>query len=119
VSARKAARAAQAPRNPSPLSTATAPKPDDPSTWPIFWRVTAPAAGGYNHDFVFLETEQEAEARDRLQAVRESGFPARLERVSCGPLPDDARAALAALRAENPQNPGARMREVLGAWEAS
>jgi hypothetical protein len=93
MSARKAAGAAQAPRNPSRPSTAGAPKPDDPSTWPIVWRVTAPAAGGYDHDVVFLEAEQEEEARERLEAVRESGFPARLERVACGPLPGDPRAA--------------------------
>lgn len=112
-------RARKAPSRPapSPLSTSAAPKADDPATWPVIWRVTAPAAGSYNHDIVFLECEDEVDAREHLQAVRASGFPARLERVSCGPLPCDARTALMALRAENPQNPGARMREVLGAWE--
>ena len=93
------------------------PRPDAPDTWPIVWRVVAPAAGGYDHDMVFLETDDETEARRRLDSVRESGFPARLERVACGPLPGDARKALSALRAESPQNPGADMREVLGHWE--
>ena len=119
MSARKPAGAAKAPRNRSRLSTATTPRPDNPATWPVVWRVTAPAAGGYDHDLVFLETENEDQARRYLAGVRRSGFPARLERVACGPLPGDARAALPALRAESPQNPGARMRQVLGAWEAS
>lgn len=32
------------------------PKPEDPSTWPVLWRVVAPTAGSFNHDMVFTET---------------------------------------------------------------
>ena len=35
-------------RNRSPLPAVAAPQPDDPSTWPVIWRVVAPCAGGYD-----------------------------------------------------------------------
>lgn len=90
----------------------------DPDTWPIVWRVVAPAAGGYNHDLTFIETDDEREARKRFAGLRRAGYPVRLERVSCGPLPAGAEANLAALRAHSPQNVGDQAREVLGYWEA-
>jgi hypothetical protein len=76
---------AKAQRNRSPAPAA--PKPDDPSTWPVFWRVVAPGAGSYNHDMVFLETEDEAKARKSFRTLRRGRWPVRLERISCGPLP--------------------------------
>ena len=92
-------------------------QPNEPSTWPVVWRVVAPAAGSYDHDMTFLETEDEAEAQRQLEALRCSGSPVRLERVQCGPMPRGSQAALSSLRAVNAQNPGAAMRDVLGSWE--
>jgi hypothetical protein len=100
-------------RNRSP---AAAPKPDDPSTWPILWRVVAPCAGSFNHDMVFIETRDEEEARNSLCALRRS-WPVRIERVSCGPLPAQAASNIVLLRATNAQNPGDG-RPLLAAWEA-
>jgi hypothetical protein len=96
----------------------TAAHPDRPDTWPVVWRVVAPAAASYNHDWVFLETEDEAEARQAYRNLRAGGeWTVRIERVSCGPLPKAAKVSLGELRAMNPQNPGAKMRPVLGYWE--
>jgi hypothetical protein len=92
--------------------------PDDPSTWPIVWRVVAPTAGSFNHDMVFVETEDEQEARSALGNLRRQSWPVRLERVSCGPLPPQAVASIVLLRATNAQNPGGEPRAVLAAWEA-
>jgi hypothetical protein len=96
----------------------TSAHPDRPDTWPIVWRVVAPAAGSYNHDMVFCESEDEAEARRTYRSLRAGGgWTVRLERVSCGPLPEGAKVSLADARASNPQNPGVKMRPVLGHWE--
>ncbi|HEV2268996.1 MAG TPA: hypothetical protein VGR92_06025 [Steroidobacteraceae bacterium] len=85
-------------RNRSTAPAVAAPIPGDPSTWPIVWRVVSPAAGSYDRDMVYIETESETEARARYAVTREAKLPARLERVSCGP--------------------GATMPEILGHWEA-
>ena len=85
----------------------------------MIWRVVAPGAGSYDHDMVFLETENEANARKRLaQLGGESQIPVRLEHVSCGPLPKRSRSELAKLRATNAQNPGTTLREIPGQWVA-
>ena len=115
MSARNAASAAKAPRNRSRL--AIPPKPDDPATWPVVWRVVSPCAGSFNHDMTFTETDDEAEARDTLRELRKVGWPVRLERVSCGPLPPQAASDIDLLRATNAQNPGDG-RPLLAAWEA-
>lgn len=88
-----------------------------PEAWPTIWRVVAPRAGSYNHDMVFLETEDEREARRQLHALRRAGYPVRFERVECGPLPAGAKADLVALRAANPQNAGEGFPKVAGYWE--
>jgi hypothetical protein len=93
-------------------------RPDDPSTWPIVWRVVAPTAGSFNHDMVFIETEDEEEARKSFRGLRRQSWPVRLERVSCGPLPPQATANIVLLRATNAQNPGGEPRNLLAAWEA-
>jgi hypothetical protein len=94
-----------------------APRPNSPDTWPVIWRVVAPGAGSYDHDWVMCETDDEAEARRIYIERRRGGFPVRLERVSCGPLPKGFTSKLAKLRASKPQNPGTRLRPVLAGWE--
>jgi hypothetical protein len=98
-------------------SVRTAAHPERPETWPVIWRVVAPSAGCYDRDMVFLETEDEGEARKGYKAQRSAGWPVRIERVSCGPLPQAAEGSLAKVRSANAQNPGANMRPVLGYWE--
>jgi len=88
-----------------------------PQTWPVIWRVVAPRAGSYNHDMVFIETEDEREARQQFHALRRTGYPVRVERVECGPLPAGSKANLVALRAANQQNAGEGMPKVAGYWE--
>ena len=117
MSARKSAR----PRNsrPAPMApVARQPQPDDPSTWPVIWRVVAPGAGSFGHDMVFTETEVERDARTQLVQLLRQGLPVRLERVACGPLPPGAVPNIVLLRASNAQNPGGTARPVLAAWEA-
>lgn len=93
------------------------PKPEDPSTWPVLWRVVAPTAGSFNHDMVFTETEDEQEAEKSLRALRRQGWPVRLERVACGSLPPKAVTSIVLLRSTNAQNPGGVPRPILGVWE--
>ena len=95
------------------------PRADSPETWPIVWRVAMPAAGSFNYDMTMLETTDEAEARRIWGNLRRVRYPVRLERVSCGPLPKGARKELASFWRGNQQNPGAKMRKVLGYWEGT
>jgi hypothetical protein len=97
-------------------TAAAAPNPLRPETWPVVWRVVIPGAGSYDHDWVMVETEDEAEARGDYRARRSGGWPVRLEKVQCGPLPKDHKAAIAETRAASPQNPGSKARPILGAW---
>jgi hypothetical protein len=90
--------------------------PDKPETWPVIWRVTAPACSSYGADWVFLETDDEDNARKEYANLRRTGYPVRLERMQCGPLPNGAMQALAKLRASNQQNPGETAPEVMGFW---
>lgn len=92
---------------------------DRPETWPCVWRVLAPRAGSYDHDMIYLETEDETKARQCHGDLRRGGHPVRLERVACGPLPVGARANLAKLRSANAQTPGTQLRAIAGAWEAA
>lgn len=92
------------------------PKPEDPNTWPVLWRVVAPTAGSFNQDMVFMETEDEKEAEKSLRGLRRQGWPVRLERVACGPLPPQALSSIVLLRATNAQNPGGEPRPLLAAW---
>jgi hypothetical protein len=85
--------------------------------WPVIWRVVAPACGSYDHDMVFLETADEAEARRRWRYLRRTDWPVRLERVQCGPLPAKAKKKLEEVRDRNGQNPGTSMREIPAYWE--
>ncbi|MEP7243941.1 MAG: hypothetical protein ABI885_09660 [Gammaproteobacteria bacterium] len=110
MSARKATRRPKAPAPGPGLNVA--------HTWPVIWRVVAPCCGSYNHDTVFLETQDEAEALERFDELRLQDYPVRMELVHCGSLPPDARRALAQMREANPQNAGSTMRPVLGFWEA-
>lgn len=93
------------------------PKPNNPETWPVVWRVVAPGAGSFDHDMTFISTDDEAEARSVYRSLRASQHCVRLERVQCGPLPQDSERKLTELRASNPQNPGTRLRPVAGLWE--
>jgi hypothetical protein len=94
------------------LSEKTARNPDN---WPVIWRVTAPACASYGRDWIFVETECEAEARRVFHASRCGGYPVRLERVQCGPLPEYAPQALKQLFDAHAQTAGAAMR-VSGHW---
>jgi hypothetical protein len=96
--------------------TVAIPEISDPSTWPLIWRVVAPCCGSHDHDMVFIETKDEQNARAHLRSLRRTGYPVRLERTSCGPLPRGADERLLELRQASPQNPGTSMRQVLGAW---
>jgi len=78
--------------------------------WPIVWRVTAPACGSYDHDFVMVETEDHDDALKKFRELRRGGWPVRLERLHCGPLPDDYGDTLPKLRDRNAQTPGTEMR---------
>ena len=84
--------------------------------WPIVWRLVCPAAGSYDHDMVFFETESKDDAVKRFRSMRRNGYPCRLERVDCGPLPQNYEDDLAELRSLNYQNPGTSLREIPGAW---
>ena len=84
--------------------------------WPVIWRVVAPAAGSYDHDMVFLETESREEAIKFFRTSRRSGYPVRVEKVCCGPLPQDYECALTKWRNLNAQNPGSAMRRIPAAW---
>jgi hypothetical protein len=95
---------------------AVTPKTANPDTWPVIWRVVAPSAGSYDHDMVFIETADEQVARTHFRSLRRTGYPVRLERISCGPLPRGADERLLELRKATPQNVGAGMRQVPGAW---
>jgi hypothetical protein len=86
--------------------------------WPIVWRVVMPQCGAYDHDCVFLETEDEHEARARLRSMRKGKYPVRLERVHCGPLPTDSKPRLAKWRDANLQIPDTSLRDIAGYWEA-
>jgi hypothetical protein len=66
---------------------------------------------------VFCETEDEGEAKQTYRSLRAGRWAVRIERVSCGPLPEEAKVPLADARGANPQNPGTKMRPVLGYWE--
>jgi len=94
-------------------------KRTDIEKWPVIWRVVAPACGSYDHDMVFLQTEDEQEARSRWLGLRRRDWPVRLERVQCGPLPAKAKAKLKEVRETNAQNEGAQMREIPAYWEAA
>lgn len=85
-------------------------------TWPVVWRVVIPAAGSYDHDWLVAESADESAARKAHREHRTLGYPVRLERVSCGPLPVNAQATLDKLRNSNAQIPGTTMREDLGMW---
>ncbi|HEY3786879.1 MAG TPA: hypothetical protein VGL55_16505 [Steroidobacteraceae bacterium] len=98
--------------------TAAASSKDRPETWPVIWRVVAPGAGSYDHDMVFLETEIEVDARKCHDNCRREGYPVRLERIACGPLPQGSREQLASIRSGSVQNPGTKLRAIVGAWEA-
>jgi hypothetical protein len=95
----------------------TRPSSQDPSTWPVVWRVVAPAAGSYDHDMVYLATEDEGQARSFYRELRRGHHPVRLERVSCGPLPQDAKDVLDQMRSASPQNPGSSIGEIPGFWQ--
>jgi hypothetical protein len=101
----------------TPNVTAIRPHPESPDTWPVIWRVVAPGAGSYDHDTVFTETHREEDARHTHRSLCRSGYPVRLERVQCGPLPAASETSLAEMRAHNPQNPGTQLRRVPGHWE--
>jgi len=88
-----------------------------PEQWPVVWRVVAPRAGSYGHDMTFIETDSEEEAMRELRGLRRSGWPVRLERVQCGPLPAGAKRNLEMLRAAGPQNAGDAFPHVAGYWE--
>jgi hypothetical protein len=91
-----------------------------PETWPVVWRVVAPNAGGYSHDMVFITTEDETEAHERFEALCSGGYPVRLERIQCGPLPADSQPKLAELRRANGQNPGQEeLPTIQGYWTVS
>lgn len=92
------------------------PDPGNPATWPVIWRVVAPCCGSHDHDMVFIETDDEAQARATYKGARHGGHPVRIERVQVGPLPKDATTVLEVLRRANAQNPGTTMRAVPGAW---
>lgn len=95
------------------------PDSDRPETWPVVWRVVAPRAGSYNYDGTFFETQVEAEARKWLKRCRADGYPVRLERIACGPLPVGSRASLQRMRNRGTQNPGAtKLPAFAGFWEA-
>lgn len=96
-----------------------APGPRAHDTWPVIWRVVAPRAGNYNNDMVFIETDDEREARRHYFGLRSAGWPVRYERVQCGPLPTGAMARLEALRAAGAQNAGDDFPHVAGYWEPS
>lgn len=87
-------------------------------TWPVVWRVVAPGAGSYDRDMVFAEVEHEDMARRELAAARRAGWPVRLERIACGPLPPNAERRLIELRSTNAQNAGAEMRKIGGMWSS-
>jgi hypothetical protein len=84
--------------------------------WPVIWRVVSPAAGSYDHDMVFLETENEADASKEYRSLRCGGWPVRIEQVRCGPLPDGYSDSLNEIRSLNAQNAGTKMRAIPGAW---
>ncbi|ANO50838.1 hypothetical protein BA177_06125 [Woeseia oceani] len=87
--------------------------------WPIIWRVTAPAAGSYDKDMVFCESDSREEALTEYRALRRAGWPVRVEQVRCGPLPKTYVNELKKIRERNAQNPGTTMREVPGGWTES
>lgn len=84
--------------------------------WPVVWRVTAPSAGSYDQDMVFLTTTDRDAAVQQFESLREGNWPVRIEKMSCGPLPDDCLDTLRQIRAANAQNPGTEMRPIDGAW---
>ena len=84
--------------------------------WPIIWRLVCPGAGSYDHDMVFLETTSKDEAIKEFRSLRCRGYPCRVERIHCGPLPQGFEDKLADLRSCNLQNPGTSLREIPGAW---
>ena len=91
--------------------------PKSLSSWPIVWRVVAPAAGSRNRDMMMLQTDDEREARKRYGYLRRGGWPVRIECVQCGPLPEDARPKLAELRVANGQAQGQkRLPAIAGYW---
>jgi hypothetical protein len=88
----------------------------NPDTWPIFWRVVAPAAGADGRDVVFTEADDRAEAQRLYDRLHSSGYPVRLERVSCGPLPTNAALILGSERFAMQRHATTSLREVLGVW---
>lgn len=111
------ARASARAQSENAWSRPKSPHPDRPDSWPVIWRIVMPAAGSYNLDWVVMQTDDEAAARKSYRVQRAGGWPVRLERVSCGPLPKAATDSLAKLRSANAQHPGAKMPAVLGYWE--
>ena len=93
------------------------PSPDDVGSWPVIWRVVAPQAGAYGRDWVFLETDSEAEARSHYQSKRSADWPVRLEQVHCGPLPYGSHEALVSLREANGGLDDGEEIRPAGAWE--
>jgi len=94
-------------------------EPQHYDSWPVYFRVVAPACGSYDHDMVFIETEDEAEARSTLKGLLSGGHPVRLERVQAGPLPAAYRPTLQRQRELSPQNAGTTMRPVIAGWVQS
>jgi hypothetical protein len=82
----------------------------------VIWRVVAPCAGSYDHDTVYVETESEEDARHMHRNLLRTGYPVRLERVQCGPLPAGAKTSLAEQRSGNPQELGTQLRHIPGYW---
>lgn len=97
-------------------ATRTIASAEKPDSWPVVWRVVAPSCGNYGHDMVFLETGAEVEARERYRNLRRTGWPVRLERIHCGPLPTGATENLKRLHALNAQSPGSALSEIQGYW---
>jgi hypothetical protein len=91
------------------------PDPRRPETWPVIWRVVAPGASTYGHDWVFLESEDERNARKEFGGLRRCGWPVRLERVSCGDLPAQPHMSLDRLHTSN-NTRGSRRPPTRGAW---
>ena len=97
------------------IATRRSPNPRDPSTWPVVWRVVAPACSTDGDDWVFAEFDDEKEARKSYGQLRRTHYPVRLERVQCGPLPAGATDALARLLRSN-AGAGEALGEISGFW---
>ncbi len=72
--------------------------------WRVLWRVIVPGAGGYGSDMVFIETDDEAEARECWRNWRHRRWAVCLERIERQPLPAGSEKAIAQLVAAAPKN---------------